>query len=95
MLTKMARKIIIALMAGIFMIALLFTVYLYNSYRQTQIYSLQPNVGRVIPFNVHGTIVYLTASEKNRLDVLFWINLFAFGVIGIFIVTDPKYEAPE
>jgi hypothetical protein len=95
MLTKMARKIIIALMAGIFMIALLSTVYLYNSYRQTQIYRLQPNVGRVIPFNIHGTIVYLTASEKNRLDILDWIDTLAFVVLGVLVVTDPKYEAPR
>ncbi|MFA7239237.1 MAG: hypothetical protein WC091_03930 [Sulfuricellaceae bacterium] len=86
----MARKIIIVLIAGIFLAALLFTVYLNLSYQRNLPRSPQPNIGRTFPHNVHGSVVYLTESEKNQLDVLFWIDLVFFGVLGITVATKNK-----
>jgi hypothetical protein len=81
----MPRKIIIAFMLTLFITALLLSVYLNISYQHKLPRSPQPNIGREIAHNIHGTIVYLTESEKKQLDALFWVDLVSFGILAITI----------
>ncbi len=46
-------------------------------------YPRMPNVsiGRIVPLNVHGTIVYLTEKEQSTLTWVFW-GAMACAVCG-------------
>lgn len=48
------------------------------------------NLGRVIPFSYHGTIVYLTSKEHNVFEILFYGSIvFIIIVIAIDRIIDP------
>ncbi len=41
------------------------------------------SIGRIYPINNHGVVVYLTASEKLRMDVFLWaaVPLFLIAIL--------------
>ncbi len=49
--------------------------------------TLNVTVGRTIPLNTHGTVVFLTRGEKHRLDVLRYttgLSLLSSALIYVF-----------
>ena len=56
-------------------------LFLHNFYANTLPRTPQVAVSRVVPLNVHGTIVYLTDEESSGLTWLF-VGALAFGACG-------------
>ena len=72
---------------AIFIIVLSFTcilswIYLEYDYAFHRIQKAQPELGRIYPHNVHGTIVYLTQQEDLQLKYLF----LSFGILFILML---------
>ena len=64
------KKILMILLLGIWIFSLSYRTYLFSEYGHTLSQVPLPNVGRIIPLNNHGTIVYLTKQEDSQLN---WI----------------------
>ena len=67
----------------------LFLFYQYDATRPT---SPQPFEGRVFSQNNHGHVVYLTAEEDFRTDLMNWV---AFGIFMIGFLIQHVQEHPE
>jgi hypothetical protein len=44
----------------------------------------QPEIGRIYPLNIHGTVVYLTKKEDLQMKWLFHGGTIIFVIIGLF-----------
>lgn len=65
------KKIIAILIAVTIFSCLGFGVYLYYHYAFSLPNKPQPEIGRIYPLNMHGTIVFLTKHEHLQLKWLF------------------------
>jgi hypothetical protein len=73
------KKVVVIVLASIFMLDILITVYLNVSYMHSRPTAPDAALGRTVAHNVHGTVVYLTEDEVSRLGYLHW------GALGSFI----------
>lgn len=76
-----SKKIIVVLMIVAVFVCLAIYVYLSYHYIYTRPQTPQPELSRVIPFNVHGSVVYLTKQEDLYVKISFW------GMIALIVVT--------
>lgn len=90
-IAKIYRGIAIALaaLAG----AVVF-LYLYLTLEYSLTLPREPVLNRVIPYNYHGLVVYLTSAEDKLLLVLFY-SQFIFGIgAGLFFEGYRKASRP-
>ena len=66
------------------MLSLIAHAYLWYEYRQDKPRTQEPAIGRVYPEHMRGVTVYLTRSEKRRLDL--FGNVSSACVIAGFVV---------
>jgi len=63
---------------------------LWMHYAGTRPNTLDVTVGRTIPLNTHGTVVFLTRDEKQRLDALgFTMELSLLSSVLIYVFRKP------
>lgn len=79
------KKIIAIIIVTIIFTCLGLYSYLSNHYICTLPEKPQPEIGRIYPFDVHGTIVYLTQQEDSQLRWLFG-TMMAFILIAFIYV---------
>ncbi len=84
-------KVVIALLAIVFIASLLWTVFIHISYAYSMPHSPQPEIGRIYRITVnHGYVVYVTEDELHRADFalneVFWIGMGCFAVLAILMV---------
>jgi hypothetical protein len=78
---------------GIFALLLWYgSIFLSLEYDATRPTSLQPFEGRVFSQNNHGHVVYLTAEENLRIDLLDWA---ALGIFMVGFLIQHVQEHPE
>jgi amino acid permease len=58
-------------------------IFLDYHYIHTRPEKPDPESGRVVYFNVHGSVVYLTQQENLRFQVLFWGKMVF--IVAVFI----------
>ena len=68
---KEVKKLVAIFLIGLAGISVSYWLYLNSSYVNTFPRAPQASVGRIVPLNVHGTVVYLTEREDSRLTWLF------------------------
>jgi hypothetical protein len=78
------KKIIAIFLCVAMFICLGLGVYLDNHYAYTRPEKPQPEIGRVYPLNIHGTIVYLTKKEDLQMKWLFRGMMIFFVLIALF-----------
>lgn len=64
------KKILAALLGGIWIVSLLYRAHLIDQYARTLPKEPQPHVGRTTILNNHGTVVFLTTEEDEKLTWL-------------------------
>lgn len=94
-MTLRIRKIFLVFFGALFSIDVLVLVYLNVSYKATLPRVPSVSVGRTIPHNVHGTVVYLTEEESKRLEYLRWLGFGSFAIIGAIGVCCPVRPPAE
>jgi hypothetical protein len=89
---------------GLGMLAISTYAYIWYDYQQNKPRSAEPSIGRVYPEYMRGVTVYLTHSEKARLDfssaVSFACVVASFIVFGVMQwqqrrVEDQRYSRPK
>lgn len=66
-------------------------IYLSFLYTSTRPREPQPELQRVYPLNVHGTIVYLSEEEKSQLEWLFLTGILSIGgAITFNVIYNPE-----
>ena len=87
------KKIIVVTLLAIFFCCLTSWIYFNYHYAYNMPRSPQPESAREYPFNVHGTIVYLTEKESAQLNWLYTIGMIA-GLSGasLYVVLKPFGE---
>jgi hypothetical protein len=78
------KKIIIIFLGVAILMCLGFGVYLNYHYAYTRPEKPQPEIGRIYPLNVHGTIVYLTKHEDLQIKWLFRSMMIFFVMAFLF-----------
>jgi hypothetical protein len=76
------KKIIAIFLGTAISICIGLVVYLDYNYAYTRTERPQPEIGRIYPLNIHGTIVYITRKEDLQLKWLFRGG-FTFFVIAV------------
>jgi hypothetical protein len=71
-------KVALITLAILFTACLVSRIYLDMSYHDTRPTAPDSFLGRTVPYNVHGRVVYLTMEESNQLEYLHWGNLWVF-----------------
>src|SRR5258705_13597098 len=76
------KKVLVRMTAGIAMISLLYSAYLYYDYRARMPTEPQPNAGRTYPVDLKGDTFYTTKTEQRR----YYATLYIFWASVITIV---------
>jgi hypothetical protein len=71
-----------------FAASLLLIWYLYDFYGRTRPRQPEPSLGRIIPLNNHGTVVFLTKGEDNLLIWIFYSQCVFGSLTGIFFMNE-------
>jgi hypothetical protein len=74
-------KVLTAALMFISGLSFLGRIYLRIHYAQTLSAQPQPNIGRIVPHNYKGLVVYLTQQEASLLNYLWWVSLISFLVV--------------
>jgi len=68
-------------------VSVFFSIYYVNSMPEIP----APELDRVYPLNVHGTIVYLTKNQDLLIKLSFWIGFFAgLGAVTLILISMNK-----
>ena len=69
-------------------------VYFYIYLSKTRPHFPDPQIGRTIPLNNHGTISYLTAEEDDYMTLLSYAGGFigAAGILILIVIRDPRFR---
>lgn len=78
------KQIIAIFLGAAFVLCLGLWIYLNNHYAYARPNKPQPEIGRIYPLNIHGTIVFLTEKEDLQLKGLFYGTMLFFGIIFLF-----------
>lgn len=81
MIDKKVKKIVAGFLLGLALMLASYWLYLHSYYVSTFPKETQAAVGRIVPLNVHGTVVYLTEQEDSGLTWLF-VAAMACGIGG-------------
>jgi hypothetical protein len=64
--------------------------YLQYEYVYTRPETPKPEVGRIYPLNVHGTVVYLTYEENWQINASWWGGMLSIIIFFIFVGLEKK-----
>ena len=78
---------ILAAISGLFLVGASAQHYsLLNEYRQTNLQVKNQTTGHIIAFQIHNTIVFLTAKESAQIDRLHVVQNIGFPITTILVL---------
>jgi len=89
------KKIAVISLAVIFFVCLGLITYLNYHYMDTRPDRPQPEINRIYPLNVHGSVVYLNKQEHYIIKILSWSMGALFIVIAIFVIVFNPLESDK
>ena len=82
------KKLILPTLVGVFLLD--FTAFICLQYYYIAYWPRTPDAvhGRVVPYNVHGTVFDLSQAEVDQLDYMYWGGFGTALIAGALAVRD-------
>jgi hypothetical protein len=87
------EKVAVLVLAALFVLDVAITVYLNLSYMYSRPTLPDAALGRIVPHNVHGAVVYVTQKEADQLRYLRWAAFGSFAGVAIAVALSERSKS--